>query len=119
VFVPSQFSEITIRVYTKVAEKQKAVQVAFRRRVNELKQSFGVNFQGLEDNMQEMNGEAVDRKSSPVESNSAWSTPKKGRSAESPLGTALSLTPRRAETLPDDFSGGKKVKRPRMMMDMD
>jgi hypothetical protein len=119
VFMPSQFSEITIRVYTKVATKQKAVQVAFRRRVNELKQSFGAIFQGLDDCEREKSGEVVDQRTSPVESNSAWSTPKKGtRSVDrSPMGSALSLTPRRAETLPDDFSVVKK--RPRMMMDLD
>jgi hypothetical protein len=117
--MPSQFSEITIRVYTKVAEKQKAVQVAFRRRVDELKQSFGVLAHGLDGSMLQSNGEAVDMRASPVESNSAWSTPKKGKGGVdvSPMGPTLSLTPRRAETLPDDFSGGKK--RPRMMMDME
>lgn len=132
--VPSQFSEITIRVYTKVPEKQKAVQVAFRRRVQELKRSLELSLSDSRSLLED--GEAVDTvfsnsgSASPLARRSAFTTPTSQRIRDYHSLTPSvppSLTPKRSETIPSDFSakwrgknrGESHGKRPRMMMDLD
>lgn len=126
VLVPSQFSEVTIRVFTRAPEKQKAVQVAFRRRVDQLKKT--VRLQTGESPVLPNNGEAIDFPSAGGSFGEAggmniYTTPRSVRTKDFEVtpgreDCGLSLTPRRAETLPDSFSSSSK-KRQRMMMDTD